>query len=136
MFAELKRWWKKFWHEETRTIQLPLVENLQPTIISGIKSVADFSLHKGRWVIFAKATAVGYGGNEGQVDLRLKVLGKEGGVVKSDESYGTASPSLGTSMMVILPFDVVSSAQFEVNVAAQGAQAEFKHIVVTAIREP
>ncbi|MGY4517109.1 hypothetical protein [Lysobacter sp. HA18] len=136
MFAELKRWWKRIWHEETRSIQVPLVDTLNLASVSGIKPVADFYLQKGRWIVFAKGTAVGSGGNDRQVDLRLKVVGNEGDVTQSDESYGTASPLLGTTMTAILPFDVASSAHFQVNVAAQGGQAEFSHIVVVAVREP
>lgn len=123
-----------FIKDHTRMIRMP------PVIASwgpdgGIKKVADFDLWAGRWIVFAKATAIAFGGNDRRVDLRLKVLGVEGDVSKSDESYESAEPSLGASMTVILPFDVASKAHFEVNVGAQLAMAEFKHIVVTAIRE-
>jgi hypothetical protein len=89
----------------------------------------------GRWVVFAKATAQGYGGNEGLADAMLQVVGTEGGIEKHDETYETAAPSLGGSMTVILAMDVTSSAHVEVTVHAQSASADFKHIVVTAIRE-
>ena len=141
MFAGLKSTYsglvnslQEVFRERTRMINVPSVTSYTGDL-SDTKKVADFDLGKGRWVVFAKASATAYGGNLGRADLRLKVLGKEGDVTKSDESYESASPSLGASMTVILPFDVISTAHFEVNVGSQSGMAAFKHIVVTAIRE-
>ena len=134
MYSAIIGIFKEFLRESTRMINVPEV-TLEVDNLSNIKKVADFDLGKGRWVVFAKASATAYGGNLGRADLRLKVLGKEGDVTKSDESYESASPSLGASMTVILPFDVISTAHFEVNVASQSGMAAFKHIVVTAIHE-
>lgn len=129
------RFWNFNWFSSDRTIHVPQLSDYGG-IFQGIRKVAQFSLLAGRWVVFAKASAIAHGSNDRQVDLRLKILGIEGEVTNSDEAYASASPSLGASMIAILNVDVSSLAHVEVNVGAQSAQAEFKHIVVTAIREP
>lgn len=101
----------------------------------GLKKVDTFSLRTGQWIVFAKASAKGSGGNDGLTDCRLKIVGSEGGVTASDESYGAPAPLLGTTMTVMLPFNVVSSADFYLEAGVQGAPAEFVHMVITAVRD-
>lgn len=104
-------------------------------IFQGIKQVAEFRLGPGQWIIIAKASAKGHGGNNGPTDCRLKIFGTEGSRVSSDESYGSPLPLLGTSITVLLPFTVETGAQFQLQTAIQGPQAEFVHISLSAIRE-
>jgi hypothetical protein len=101
----------------------------------GSKQLAEFRLRPGQWVIVAKASAQGYGGNNGPTDCRLKLVGTEGPTVFSDESYGSPLPLLGTSMTVLLPFKVETRAQFHLQAAVQGQLAEFVHVVLSAIRD-
>lgn len=104
-------------------------------IFQGIKQVATFRLGPGQWLIIAKASAKGYGANNGPTDCRLMVVGTEGSRVSSDESYGSPLPLLGTSMTVLLPFKVETHAQFHLQTDVQGQQAEFVHIALSAIRD-
>ena len=98
--------------------------------------VASWTLDSGQWVVIAKAAAQGYGGNDGLADCRLKVVGTEGAHSASDESYGAPAKLLGTTMTVLLPFKVTTSAQFHLQVDVQGANAaSFLHIVVVAVRD-
>ena len=100
------------------------------------KKVASFQLRTGEWIVFAKANAVGYGGNTKEVDTQLKLVGTEGTKApKSDTAYASPSPLVGASMSLILAFQVDNVAQFELWAATQGGMAEIKDIVVTGIRE-
>ena len=101
----------------------------------GSKQVAAFSLGPGQWIIVAKASAQGYGGNDGPTDCRLKVVGTEGTRASSDESYGSPPPLLGTSMTVLLPFKVETLAKFHLQADVQGKPAQFVHVVLWAIRD-
>ena len=101
----------------------------------GSNQVAEFRLGPGQWIIIAKASAQGLGGNDGPTDCRLKVVGTEGSKDASDESYGSPPPGLGTSMTVMLPFKVETSASFHLQTDVQGQQAQFVHIVLSAIRD-
>jgi len=103
--------------------------------VQGSKQVATFRLGPGQWLIVAKASAQGYGGNNGPTDCRLKVVGTEGSTVSSDESYGSPLPLLGTSMSLLLPFKVETLAQFHLQADVQGQPAEFVHVVLSAIRD-
>ena len=120
--------------EVQRSIQVPSVKREVSVGNDGAK-VADFKLPRGRWAVLAKATMQGYGGNDRVADGMLTVNATENGHKKSDETYESAGPLLGGSMTVILGVDVESLARIEVSVHAQGPRAEFKHIVVVAIRE-
>ena len=104
-------------------------------LFQGIKQVASFSLGPGQWIIVAKASAQGHGGNTDPTDCRLMVDGTEGTTVAKDESYGSPPPQLGTSMTVLLPFKVETRAQFHLQAAVQGELAQFVHIVLWAIRD-
>ena len=104
-------------------------------IFQGLKQVATFSLGPGQWIIVAKASAKGHGGNDGLTDCRLRVDGTEGSAKSSDESYGSPPPLLGTSMTVLLPFKVETRAQFQLQAGVQAKPAEFVHLVLWAIRD-
>lgn len=104
-------------------------------LFQGSKQVATFSLGPGQWIIVAKASAQGYGGNNGPTDCRLMVVGTEGTTASKDESYGSPPPLLGTSMTVLLPFKVETLAQFHLQTDVQGQPAQFVHVVLWAIRD-
>jgi len=101
----------------------------------GSKQVAEFRLGPGQWIIIAKASAQGYGGNQGPTDCRLKIVGTEGSQISSDESYGLPPTQLGTTMTVMLPFKVEAFASIHLQADVQGQPAQFVHLVLSAIRD-
>ena len=102
----------------------------------GLEQIVTWSLDAGRWLVIAKAAVQGYGGNERLADCRLKIVGREGDFSSSDESYGAPSPLLGTTITVLLPFTVRTSASFYLQAGVQGPNsATFQHIVVSAVRD-
>jgi hypothetical protein len=111
----------------------PRVNDTGP--FNGSRKVASFTLGTGQWLVIAKASARGYGGNEGLADCRLMIVGTEGDVSASDESYGSPAPLLYTTMTVLLPFKVADAAQFVLYADVQTQQAEFLKIVATAVRD-
>jgi hypothetical protein len=108
-------------------------------MIEGERRLATFSLGEGQWIVIAKAAVKGYGGNDRQVDCRLKLVGTETiqgqPRVVQDESYESPSPLLGSTVMVMLPIEIEKAAEFDLMAGTQFGGAEFLHVRVCAIRD-
>lgn len=138
MFNFLKRIFQFFWEPPKGIYVHP--KDIPDSGLLGFnigfsKTLASFRLDAGQWVILAKASTRGYGGNSGPTDCRLKIFAKEGEREESDESYESPIPMLASTVMVMLPFKVEKLAQFRLEAAVQGDPAEFLHIKLTATRD-